>query len=115
MRLVQNLRFLGSKSCLRPWLAAIIFLVGVSAESRAAAEENAFDDVLFRRCISWMLNGEGGALIDNLCTADYSIPPPSLFICARKVLAGFDSDADRVGCALIFDEQAKRARAGRVK
>ena len=115
MRLVQNLCFLGSESCRRPWLLAIVLLVGVSAESRAASEENAFDDELFRRCISWMLNGEGGALIDNLCTADYSIPPPSLFICARKVLAGFESDADRDGCALIFEEQAKRARAGRVK
>lgn len=114
MRLVRDLCFPPSWLC---WLLplAIAFLIGLGATGRAAADEPAFDDALFRRCISWMLNGEGGALIDNLCTADYSIPPPSLFICARKVLAGFESDADRAGCALLFEEQARRARAGRVK
>jgi hypothetical protein len=115
MRLVQDARSPGSWLRRWHWPLAVVFLVGAGTDSRAAPVEPAFDDPLFRRCISWMLKGEGGALIDNLCIADYSIPPPSLFICARKVLAGFESDADRDGCALIFEEQARRARTGYVK
>jgi hypothetical protein len=82
---------------------------------RAGAAELPFDDGLFRRCISWMLSGEGGALIDNLCAANYALPSPSLFMCARKSLSGFDSAVDREVCAVIFDEQAKKARAGKVR
>lgn len=89
-------------------------MLGAMQEGRA--EPGApFDDPLFRRCISWMLEGSGGALIDNLCLENFAIPPPSIFSCARKVLTGFQSDADREGCALIFEEQAKRARAGAVR
>ncbi len=61
---------------------------GVGSIGPAVPAEPAFDDPLFRKCVSWMLDGNRGALIENLCIADYSIPPPSLFICARKVLAG---------------------------
>jgi hypothetical protein len=54
-------------------------------------------------------------LIDNLCLADYSLPPPSLFLCARRALDGFSSEADREGCAVLFEEQARKTRAGFVK
>ena len=114
MRLVQDLRF-SHWPLWRLWLAALVLLAGVGASGRAAQAEPPFDDPLFRKCVSWMLDGKRGALIDNLCVANYSIPPPSLFICARKVLAGFESDADRAGCAFLFEEQARRARAGWVK
>jgi hypothetical protein len=114
MRLARDLGFSG---WLRPqlWLPALVLLAGIGVTGRAAQAEPPFDDPLFRKCVSWMLDGNRGALIENLCIADYSIPPPSLFICARKVLAGFESDADRAGCAVLFEEQAKRARAGWVR
>jgi hypothetical protein len=115
MRLVQERRFLGGGLRPRLWLPALIVLVGVGSIGPVVPAEPAFDDPLFRKCVSWMLDGNRGALIENLCIADYSIPPPSLFICARKVLAGFESVADRDGCAILFEEQARRARAGRVK
>ena len=115
MRPVQELRFPGRRLRQRLWLLSFVLLVGVGSIGPAVPAEPAFDDPLFRKCVSWMLDGNRGALIENLCIADYSIPPPSLFICARKVLAGFESAADRDGCAFLFEEQARRARAGRVK
>jgi len=93
----------------------ILLLLGLSGTSAAAPSEQSFDDPMFRRCLSWMLKGEGGALIDNICLDDYEIPPPSLFICARKVRTGFTSAVDREGCAIVFDEQAKKVRAGFIR
>ncbi|MDQ6435039.1 hypothetical protein RB623_13365 [Mesorhizobium sp. LHD-90] len=89
--------------------------MAASTPSHAAPRDVAFDDPLFRLCISWMLDGTRGALIDNLCADNYAIPPPSLFLCARKVMEGFASEADKEGCALIFEEQARKARSGYVK
>jgi hypothetical protein len=57
----------------------------------------------------------GGALIDNLCLEHYSLPPPSLFQCARKVMTGFASANDQEGCAILFEEEAKKVRAGYIK
>jgi len=37
---------------------------------------------------------------------------PVLFLCARKIRRGFTSPDDREGCALIFEEQARKAREG---
>jgi hypothetical protein len=115
MRLVQELRFLGGRPRRRLWPAALIVLIGVGSIGPAVPAEPAFDDPLFRKCVSWMLDGRGGAMIENRCIADFAIPPPSIFSCARKVLTGFQSAADQEGCALIFEEQAKRARSGYVK
>ena len=81
----------------------------------AAGRDQPFDDPLFRRCISWMMDGYRGAMLQNVCLDEFELPPPSLFLCARKVRTGFASDADREGCALVFEEEAKRVRAGYVK
>jgi len=94
-------------------LALLLFLP-VSAQGQAAREA-VFDDPLFRQCISWLLDGEQGGLIENLCIANYSLPTPSQFICARKILTGFKSATEQEGCAIIFEEQAKKVRAGYVK
>lgn len=95
--------------------AALATCCAAAAAVPARAQDYPFDDQLFRRCVGWMLSGKGGALIENLCIADYDMPAPSLFLCARKTLAGFESEAEREGCAVIFDEQAKRTREGRVR
>jgi hypothetical protein len=68
-------------------------------------------DPLFQRCVEWMLSGKRGAFIQEVCLLDYGIPPPSILICARKTEAAFDSPAEREGCAILFEEQAKKARA----
>lgn len=85
------------------------------AGTATAAEQPPFEDPMFRRCIAWLLNGEGGALIDNVCLGDYDLPSPSLFICARKVRTGFKSETDRQACLIVLEEEMKKVRAGYVK
>ena len=77
--------------------------------------EAMFADPMLRRCVFWLLTGTRGALIEPLCTDEYQVPPPSLFICARKVRTGFQSQTELEVCAVIFDEEAKKARSGYVR
>ena len=109
-----------SATTARAWHSALLLLPGLallsaSSGTDAASSESPFDEPLFRRCINWMLDGTGGALIDNLCVEYYSLPPPSLFLCARKVMTGFKSQSDQEGCAILFEEEARKVRAGYVK
>jgi hypothetical protein len=93
-------------------LPLVLVLLGAGADT---SDDRLFDDPMFRRCLHWMLDGTAGALIDNICQDEYEIPPPSIFLCARKVTAGFLSPADREVCAIIFEEQVKKARAGFIR
>ena len=95
------------------WLTLLV--LGLSGPSDAASREELFDDPLFRLCVGWMLDGQRGALIENRCRDDYGIPPPSLFLCARKVQTGFASTTDRDVCAVIYEEEVKKVRAGYVR
>jgi len=97
-------------------LTLLGFLVlALSGASAAESQEHSFDDPMFRRCVNWLLHGEKGALIENICIDEYEIPPPSLFLCARKVKTGFTSSDDREVCAILFEEEAKKVRAGFVR
>ena len=91
---------------------AAMALAGPAVMPAAAIGDQLFDDPLFRRCISWMLDGYRGAMLQNICLEEYELPPPSLFLCARKIRLGFTSASDREGCALIFEDRAKQAREG---
>ena len=96
-------------------LLSTLLLVALPDVSAAGPDEELFDNPMFRRCASWMLSGERGALIQNLCLDEYDIPPPSLFLCARKVQTGFASPTDREACAIVYEEQVKKVRAGYVR
>jgi len=100
---------------MRIWMLPVLFVIGLCGATAAATPERSFDDPMFRRCVTWMLDGQRGALIENICLDEYDLPPPSLFICARKVRTGFPSASDREGCAIVFDEEAKKARAGFIR
>ena len=96
---------------MRILMLSILLVLGPSGTSGAEPREQLFDDPIFRRCVNWMLDGQRGALIQDLCLDEYEIPPPSLFLCARKVQTGFLSSIDREGCAIIFEEQAKKVES----
>jgi hypothetical protein len=96
------------------WLAALVGL-GSSAQPTAAIRDQTFDDPLFRRCITWMLEGYRGALLQNVCMDEFDLPQPSIFLCARKIRTGFSSETDREGCAIVFEEEAKKVRAGYIR
>ena len=70
---------------------------------------------MFRRCVTWLMTGERGALIDNVCLDEYDLPSPAMFICARKVRQGFKSKTDQEACAIILEEEIKKVKAGYVK
>jgi hypothetical protein len=95
-------------------LACIALLVASTGIAASAVDER-FDDPVFRRCISWMLDGYRGALLQNICMDEYDLPQPSLFLCARKIRTGFASENDRDYCAVVFDEEAKKVRGGYIK
>jgi len=99
---------------MRPSMSSTLLAIGLCGTSAATSEE-LFDDPLFRRCVSWMLDGQRGALIDSRCLDRYGIPPPSLFLCARRVQTGFASANDREACAIVYEEEVKRVRAGYVR
>jgi hypothetical protein len=92
-----------------------LFLLALSEMSTAGPDEQLFDNPMFRRCVSWMLSGERGALIQDLCLDQYEIPAPSLFLCARKVQTGFTSATDQEACAIVYEEETKKVRAGYVR
>jgi len=96
-------------------LSTLFIILGLSSASAAESPEQSFDDPMFRRCVSWMLDGQRGAMIDNICLDEYEIPPPSLFLCARKVQTGFLSSTDREVCAIVFEEQVKKVRSGFIR
>lgn len=97
--------------------ALAVLLVGsvCCAATARASGDPPFDDPLFRRCVTWLMTGERGALIDNVCLDEYDLPSPSMFICARKVRQGFTSKTDQEACAIILEEEIKKVRAGYVK
>jgi hypothetical protein len=100
---------------IRALAIATLLPLGAAAGATPAARENMFNDPLFRRCISWMLDGYRGALLQNFCMDEYELPQPSLFLCARKIRSGFTSASDREGCAIVFEEEAKKVRAGYIR
>ena len=97
------------------WVSVAAF-GAASTDGRAqTVRERLTADPMFQRCLGWMLDGNQGAFIQDVCLADFDIPPPSLFLCARKVATGFHSWSDQEGCAIVFEEQAKKVREGFVK
>lgn len=101
------------KAAARLWPLALLLVLPVSAQGQIGGDPR-FQDPLFRQCIGWLLDGTGGGLIENLCIDNYALPTPSQFMCSRKILTGFSSTLDQEGYALIFEEQARKARAGYV-
>lgn len=96
-------------------LAILLLVLLGEAGAARAAEEPPFDDPMFRRCVTWLMTGERGALIDNVCLDEFDLPSPSMFICARKVRTGFKSKTDQEACAIILEEEIKKVKAGYVK
>ena len=92
-----------------------ILAFGATAGPSAAFSDKTFSDPLFRRCITWMLEGYRGALLQNVCMEEFDLPQPSLFLCAQKIRTGFTSKTDREACAILFEEEAKKVRDGYIR
>jgi hypothetical protein len=99
---------------MRVAIFAALYALGLS-DASAAEQSQRWYDPMFQRCVTWMLDGKRGAGLDHICLDEYEIPPPSLFLCARRVETGFLSPTDREACAIVFEEEVKKVRAGFVK
>ena len=97
---------------MRVLFLSMLFVLSLSSARAVEPLQQSFDDPMFKRCLTWMLNGQRGAMLDRICLDEYEIPAPSLFRCARKVQTGFLSSTDREVCAIVFEEQVKKVRAG---
>ena len=97
---------------MRILILSMLFVLGLSGTSAAEPSQQSFDDPMFRRCLTWMLDGHRGAGLDRICLDEYEIPAPSLFLCVRKVQTGFLSSTDREVCAIVIEEQVRKVRAG---
>jgi hypothetical protein len=96
-------------------LASLMLTVCLSHPVQAQPQSLAFDDPMFRRCVTWLLTGAKGGMIEAICSEEYAIPTPSLVICVQKLTTGFASKNDQEVCALIFEDKAKTIRASFVK
>jgi hypothetical protein len=91
---------------------SMLFVFGLFGANVAEPLQQSLDDPMFRRCLTWILDGQRGARLDRICLDEYELPAPSVFLCARKVQTGFLSFTDREVCAIVFEEQVKKVRAG---
>ena len=97
-------------------LVSFVMLASVlGATAAGATEQPPFDDPMFRRCVAWLMTGERGALIDNVCLEEFDLPSPAMFTCSRKVRTGFTSKTDQDACVIILEQEIKKVRAGYVK
>src|SRR5262245_7479114 len=97
---------------MRLLVSTLLLVAGVFEANAGETESYSLDDPMFRRCLTWMLTGQRGAGIDNICLDEYGVPPPSLFRCAREIQAGFPSPTDRQVCIIIFEDEARKAANG---
>jgi hypothetical protein len=97
---------------MRVLIPSMLFVFSISGTSAAETSQQPFDDPMFRRCLTWMLDGQRGVGLDRICLDEYEIPAPSLFLCTRKIQTGFLSSTDREVCAIVLEEQVKKVRAG---
>ncbi len=100
---------------IRPLFALALLVAFFAAWASAAPREPPFEDPMFRRCLAWMLDGNRGGLIQNICVDEFELPPPSLFLCARGIRTGFASANDREGCAILFEDNARKVREGYIR
>jgi hypothetical protein len=109
------MRLLERSCTMRIFVLSAVLVSGLLSARPAVSDDYSFDDPMFRRCVSWMLGAPRGAGLSNICLDEYDLPSPALFLCARKVQTGFASSTDQEACAIVFEEEIKRVRAGFVK
>lgn len=92
--------------------AVIALSVLVAVASPAAAQ------TLEKRraqCMGWMMNGYPSGIEETACTAQFSLPSPFLFKCARAQRLGFDSVRQRKACKLLFEEASLATDDGYIR
>ena len=100
---------------MRMMVLSTLLLLSLSSTSVAAPRERLFDDPMFRRCVSWMLSGQRGALIEDVCLDEYEIRRRRFFFAPARSKRDSLRRSTREGCAIIYEEQIKKVRAGYIR
>ncbi|MEQ9259783.1 MAG: hypothetical protein RIG84_11860 [Roseovarius sp.] len=62
-----------------------------------------------------MLTSYPSGLEETFCTAEFDLPSPFLFKCARAQRLGYESASQREACRLMFARAAEEAANGYVQ
>lgn len=89
------------------FLAASLFAVSANADDRLAERRAA--------CLGWMMNGYPSGLEETACTAQFDLPSPFLFKCARAERRGYDDATQRTACATFLADASDAAEQGYIR
>ncbi|QFT82319.1 hypothetical protein FIU89_16975 [Roseovarius sp. THAF27] len=94
-------------------MRAVIVMSALIAVASPAAAQTLED----RRaqCMGWMMQGYPSGIEETACTAQFSLPSPFLFKCARAQRVGYDSVRQRAACKLFFEEASLAADEGYIR
>lgn len=67
------------------------------------------------QCMGWMMRGYPSGIEETACTAQFSLPSPFLFKCARAQRVGFESARQRDACKLFFEEASLATDDGYIR
>lgn len=91
-------------------IRAALALLLSAAPALAAGQ----DPLAARRsqCLGWMMTAYPSGLEEISCTAEFDLPSPFLFKCARAQRAGFESEMQMRACESFFARSAAQVQSG---
>ena len=66
------------------------------------------------QCLAWMMSAYPSGLEEGACTAEFALPSPFLFACARAEHLGCSSETQREACRVFFARASESAAGGYV-
>ena len=94
-------------------MKAALFSIGFVMAAGVAAADG-YEDRR-EQCLGWMVQGYPSGIEEAACTAQFSLPSPFLFKCARAQRVGYDTEVQRNACKLFFEEASVATDDGYVR
>lgn len=91
----------------------VVVLLSLSVPATAGEPADPYE-ARRSQCVAWMTSAYPSGLEEVACTAEFGLPSPFLFTCARAEHVGFASATQREACRLFFARAAEIAADGYV-
>lgn len=95
-------------------MRALVIILSLGAGAAGATEPGDPYEARRAQCVAWMMTAYPSGLEEGACTAEFGLPSPFLFACARAEHRGFDSAIQREACRVFFARAAETAAEGYV-
>lgn len=95
-------------------MRGLVITLALWAGTAAAAEPGDPYEARRAQCVAWMMTSYPSGLQEVSCTAEFGLPSPFLFTCARAEYHGFSSETQREACRIFFARAAETAAGGYV-